>query len=113
VTVAQWIRVADSSDIQPGEGLRVEIGDEPIAIWNVDGSFYATSDVCSHEESSLVEGDLWGGVVECALHGAQFDVRTGAVLSLPAVFPIATYFVKEEDGALYVEWKSERGSDGR
>jgi 3-phenylpropionate/trans-cinnamate dioxygenase ferredoxin component len=111
--LAQWVRVADAEEIAPGEGKRVEIGDEPIAIWNVDGSFYATSDICSHEESSLVEGDLWDGVVECALHGAQFDVRTGAVLSLPAVFPIATHAVKEEDGALYVEWRSERGTDVR
>jgi nitrite reductase/ring-hydroxylating ferredoxin subunit len=103
--IAEWVRVADAGDIAPGEGLRVEIGDEPVAIWNVDGEFYATTDTCSHEESSLTEGDLWGDVVECALHGAQFNVRTGEVLSLPAIFPIATYPVKIEDGAVYVGWR--------
>ena len=101
---ATWVRVANTADIPPESALRVEIEDEPIAIWNVDGSFYATADTCSHEEASLSEGDLWGEVIECPLHGAQFDVRTGEVLSLPAVFPIATYPVKVEDGAVYVEW---------
>lgn len=102
MAVEEWIQVAAAADIEPGTGLRVEVGDEPIAIWNVDGEFYATADTCTHEEASLSEGDLWGEVVECPLHGAQFDVRTGAVLSLPAIFPVATYVVKLEDGALYV-----------
>jgi nitrite reductase/ring-hydroxylating ferredoxin subunit len=108
MAVEEWIRVAHVDDVEPGTGLRVEVGDEPIAIWNVDGEFYATSDTCTHEEASLSEGDLWGEVVECPLHGAQFDVRTGEVLGLPAVVPVATYAVKVEDGALYVE-----GSPGR
>lgn len=106
MAVGQWIQIADESEIAPGEALRVEIDGVPIAIWNVDGEFYATSDTCSHEESSLSEGDLWGEVVECPLHGAQFDVRTGEVLSLPALFPIATYPVKVENGLIYVEWRS-------
>ena len=107
MAVSQWIRVAEASDIAPGTGLRVELDeDEPIAIWNVDGEFYATSDTCTHEEASLTEGELWGDTVECYLHGAQFDVRTGEVLSLPAVFPLATYPVKVEDGTVYVEWTS-------
>lgn len=108
MAVGEWIKVASASDVPADGGLRVDIGDEPIAIWNVEGTFYATSDVCTHEETSLVEGDLWGEVIECALHGAQFDVRTGEVLSLPAVFPLATYPVKEEDGELYVEWRNRK-----
>lgn len=105
MTVGEWVRVADAAEVAPGEGLRVEIGDYPVAIWNVNGEFYATSDTCTHEESALTDGDLWDEIVECALHGAQFNVRTGEVVTLPAVFPIATFPVKEEDGALYVEWK--------
>jgi len=108
MSVSQWVRVADASDIEPGMGLRVELDDDhPIAVWNVDGEFYATSDTCTHEEASLAEGELWGDVVECYLHGAQFDVRTGDVLSLPAVFPLRTFPVKVEDGAVYVEWTRE------
>jgi len=104
MAVSEWIHVADVGEIAPGEVMRIEIADEPIAVWNVDGQFYATSDTCTHEEASLSEGDLWGEVVECPLHGAQFDVRTGEVLSLPAIFPLATFAVKVEDGKLYVEW---------
>ena len=104
MAVGQWIHVAAESEIAPGTGTCVEIDRQPIAIWNVDGQFYATSDVCTHEETSLVEGDLWGEVIECPLHGAQFDVRTGEVMSLPALFPLPTYPVKVEDGAIYVEW---------
>lgn len=109
MAVSEWIHVADVSDVPLDAGLRVELGDdEPIAIWNVDGQFYATSDTCTHEEASLSEGDLWGEVIECPLHGAQYDVRTGEVLTLPAIFPLETFPVKVEDDKLYVEW---RGKD--
>jgi nitrite reductase/ring-hydroxylating ferredoxin subunit len=103
--VTVWVRAAAATDVPEGEGLRVEIDEEPVALWNIEGTFYATCDTCSHEEASLTEGDLWGAVIDCPMHGAQFDVRTGKVLSLPAVFPIATYPVKVEDGDVYVEWK--------
>ncbi|MGH2443609.1 MAG: non-heme iron oxygenase ferredoxin subunit [Chloroflexota bacterium] len=104
MTVGQWVRVADAQEVAVGQGLRIEIDDVPVALWNVDGTFYATADTCTHEEASLSEGDLWDEVVECPLHGAQFDVRTGAVLSLPAIFPIGTYPVKVEGDAILVEW---------
>jgi 3-phenylpropionate/trans-cinnamate dioxygenase ferredoxin component len=104
MAVGEWVRVADASEVEPGTGLRIDFeDDEPIAIWNVDGTFYATADTCTHEEASLSEGDLWSETVECYLHGAQFDVRTGEVQSLPAVLPLATYPVKVEDGGVYVE----------
>ena len=106
MTVSQWVRVAETSEIEPESGICVDIDGVPVAIWNIEGQFYATQDTCTHEEASLVEGDVWGEVVECPLHGAQFDVRTGEVLSLPAIFPLATYPVKVEDGQVYVEWRS-------
>lgn len=107
MAIGDWIEVCDASEVAPGEALRVEIGDEPVAVWNVDGSYYATQDSCTHEETSLSEGDLWGDVVECPLHGAQFDVTNGEVLSLPAVLPLKTYPVKVDEGKLYVEWNAE------
>jgi nitrite reductase/ring-hydroxylating ferredoxin subunit len=100
--VGEWIKVAALEDVPPGEGFLVEVGDVPIALWNVEGTIYATDDTCSHEEASLSEGDLWGEVVECPLHGAQFDVTSGEVLSLPAVFPIKTYPVKVEGDSIYL-----------
>lgn len=107
MTVAEWVPVARTSEVPDGAGHRVEVHDVPIAVWNVNGDFYATSDICSHEEAYLSEGMLWDEVVECPLHGAQFDVRTGQVLSLPAIFPIASYPVKVEDGTIFVGWTGE------
>lgn len=105
MAVSEWVPAARVADVAPGEGFLVEINGQPIALWNVEGELYATSDICTHEETSLVEGDLWDAVVECPLHGAQFDVRTGAVLSLPAIFPLPTYQVKVEGDTIYVGWR--------
>jgi 3-phenylpropionate/trans-cinnamate dioxygenase ferredoxin subunit len=75
-------------------GIYVDVDGEPIAIFHVGGHFYATTDVCSHEEASLSEGELEGEIVECPLHGARFNVRTGEVKALPATVPIKTYPVR-------------------
>lgn len=106
MAVCDWIKVAETSEVPRDGAIRVEIDDEPVALWNVAGEFYATADTCTHEEASLSDGDLWGDVIECPLHGAQFDVRSGKVLSLPAVLPLATYPVRVDDGALYLGWGS-------
>jgi 3-phenylpropionate/trans-cinnamate dioxygenase ferredoxin subunit len=68
-----------------------------------DDNFYAISDICTHEEYSLCEGDLWEMSVECPRHGSRFDVRTGQVTGLPAVIPAKTYPVTVQNGDLYVE----------
>lgn len=102
MAVTEWVPVGKVSDMPPGQGMCTEVDGVPVAVWNVGGVFYATDDTCTHEEASLCEGDLWGEVIECPLHGAQFDVRTGEVLSLPAVLPLKTYPVKVENGTIYV-----------
>ena len=107
MAIGEWIEVCDTAELAPGASLRVEIGDTAVAVWNVEGAYYATQDSCTHEETSLAEGDLWGDVVECPLHGAQFDVTTGEVLSLPAVVSLKTYPVKVDAGKLYVGWNAE------
>lgn len=91
-----FVKVAKIGEIEPGKARRVEITGERIALFNVDGNYYAISDVCTHEEASLSEGILQGEVVSCPRHGARFNVRTGQVLSLPAILPVATYPVKVE-----------------
>ena len=92
----EFVKVASIGEIPPGKALRVEVGDEPIAIFNVDGEFYAIGDTCSHEEASLSEGDVFGTCVECPLHGAEFDLKTGRPRTLPAVVPVPTYAIKVE-----------------
>jgi len=104
MAVAEWVAVGRVADIPPGHAGRVEIDDVPVAIFNVDGSFYAVDDTCSHAEASLSEGDLDVDrcVIECPLHGSSFDLRTGDPLSLPAVEPVRVHRVDVEDGILRV-----------
>src|SRR5215467_1224735 len=89
--MAKFVRVASTDEIEEGTGKYVDVDGEAIAIWHVDGNFYATTDICTHEEASLSEGELEGEVVECPLHGARYNVRTGRVLALPAVTNLPTY----------------------
>jgi len=102
--VAQWVQVARVSDIPPGHAARVEIDDTPVAIFNVHGSFYAVDDTCTHQEASLSEGDLDIDrcSIECPLHGSGFDLRTGEVLSLPAVEPVRVHQIEVSDGVIRV-----------
>ncbi len=101
--MTEFVRVASVEDVPPGSSLCVEVGDEPVALFNCDGEIFAIGDTCTHAESSLSEGELLDGcIVECAMHGAQFDVRTGKVLCLPATIDAATYAVRIEGDAVMV-----------
>lgn len=98
------VEVGRAEDIAPGTAMRVVVGALPIAIFNQDGEFFAIGDTCSHEDYSLAEGEVEDGcTVECALHGARFDLRTGAALSLPATLPVGTFSAWVEDGILKLE----------
>ncbi len=70
----------------------------PVALFNVDGEFFAIEDVCTHDGGGLAEAELHGDVVVCPRHGARFDVKTGAVRTLPAHGPVPVYQVRVEGG---------------
>ncbi|CAN5652132.1 bifunctional 3-phenylpropionate/cinnamic acid dioxygenase ferredoxin subunit [soil metagenome] len=93
----------DEADLAPGESMTLD-GDDPVALFRTaDGDFYATSDSCTHEEWSLGEdSDLDGCQVECPLHLARFDLRTGEALCYPATEALRTYEVSLDDGKVYV-----------
>lgn len=96
--------VGQEDDVAPGAALRVVVEGTPIAIFNTNGELYAIGDTCTHEEFSLSDGELVDDyTVECALHGAQFDIRTGDALCLPATGNAGSYPVWVEDGAIKVE----------
>lgn len=97
-----YVRVAGVEDVPAGESRSFEVGDERIALCNVDGTFYAIEDVCTHDGSPFGNEELDGCVIECPRHGARFDVRTGAVLRMPAVSPVRTFPVKVEGGDVLV-----------
>jgi nitrite reductase/ring-hydroxylating ferredoxin subunit len=89
--VSEFRTVARTGDLAPGEMKMVRLGRKRLAIYNIDGEFFATDDTCTHEEASLSEGILYDDIVECPLHGAAFNVRTGEVEAFPAVVPLQTY----------------------
>ncbi|MDD2696375.1 MAG: non-heme iron oxygenase ferredoxin subunit [Anaerolineales bacterium] len=94
--------VAETSEIQNGERLFVEIDRLPIVVFNIAGEFFAIQDLCSHDDGPLGEGELEGFEVICPRHGARFDVRSGRVLALPAVVDIPAYPVRVVDGMVEV-----------
>jgi 3-phenylpropionate/trans-cinnamate dioxygenase ferredoxin component len=97
-------RVAGLDDIKPGELLQVEAGGVPVCLARLaSGQVYAISDICSHEQIELSDGDLQGREVECPSHGSRFDVITGAVNGLPAEEPVATFPVTVDGGDIYVD----------
>ena len=94
--MAEFVKVAAVGDVPAGEAKLVRVGDRFLALYNCDGTYYATDDTCSHAEASLSEGFLQGCEIECPLHGGRFDVRTGKATWSPAFVPIATYEVRVE-----------------
>lgn len=102
-----YVRVAAVEDIPPGERLLVELDGIRIAVFNLDDDYYAIEDLCTHDGGPLVEGEVLEGCqVECPRHGARFDIRTGAALSMPAFEPTPVYDVQVEGGEIYVEQPS-------
>jgi biphenyl 2,3-dioxygenase ferredoxin component len=91
-------------ELPPGEALRVEGGPEPVALFNVSGSFYAVSDNCTHGDWSLAEGYLEGDQIVCPLHNGKFCVRTGAVIQNPPTDPLKVYPVKVDGDDILVDF---------
>lgn len=96
------IRACDVADLPHGEAIRVA-AHVPVAVFHTDQGFYATDDTCTHQDASLADGWLEGCLVECPLHAASFDVRTGLPTCLPAKRPVRTYPVLVSDGVIYVD----------
>lgn len=92
-----------ASDVAPGTTRRVVVDGKEILICNVEGTFYAIDDICSHDGGSLDQGDLEGDRIMCPRHGAYFDVKTGAALTLPAVLPVCAHKVTVEGETISVE----------
>lgn len=98
-----FVTVATTDEITPGERLVVEIGRHWVAIFNVGGTYYAIEDVCTHDDGPLAEGELFGCEIECPRHGARFDLKTGKVTAPPALVPVPTYQVRVEGTEIQVE----------
>ncbi len=101
--MAEFVRVASTGDIPPGEMTIVEIDGVEVAIANLRGEFVAFQNECTHRGGPLGEGILMGEVVECPFHAGQFNIRTGEVIGPPPSEPIATYAVQVEGEDIKVQ----------
>jgi nitrite reductase/ring-hydroxylating ferredoxin subunit len=104
-------KVAEIGDIAPGSGRIVEAGGRTLAVFNVDGAFYAIDNRCAHRGGPLGEGRLAAAIVTCPWHGYRYDVRTGAHQS-NAAFNVPCYSVTIEGAAVYVDTSMSEGSPG-
>ncbi len=97
-----WVRVAARGDLASGEVIAVEAGGRSIAIYDCDGELFATDNICTHAYACLSDGWLEDHMIECPLHAARFDVRTGQVLDPPATEDLKTYPVRLVAGEIEV-----------
>jgi 3-phenylpropionate/trans-cinnamate dioxygenase ferredoxin component len=91
------------ADLLPGKPVRIEKNGEPICVTRVGDEVFAIGDTCSHSDASLAEGEVSGYKIECWLHGAEFDLRTGQALTPPAVAPVKTYSVSVDGDSVTVD----------
>jgi 3-phenylpropionate/trans-cinnamate dioxygenase ferredoxin subunit len=100
-----FVRLAGLEELEPEQGLRVELGDEEAValVRSADGGVHAVIDVCSHEDYPLSEGWVEDTTIECALHGSRFDLLTGEPDAPPAVRPVRIFPVRVEGTDVLVD----------
>ena len=100
------VRACSLSELAEDSAIRVELAGRPVCIARSGGEVFALSDVCSHADVALSEGDVSDGLVECWLHGSMFDLRTGKPTGLPATRPVPTFPVTVEGDDVLVQMES-------
>jgi 3-phenylpropionate/trans-cinnamate dioxygenase ferredoxin subunit len=100
--MSDWIDVAGTAELTPGSIRVVDADGTRIAVFNVDGDYFALEDVCTHDGGELASGCLDGDVIVCPRHGARFSVRSGEALTAPAFEPTAVFPVRVENGVVQV-----------
>jgi 3-phenylpropionate/trans-cinnamate dioxygenase ferredoxin component len=97
-----FVRACAISELSVGGLRRLDVDGEPVVLIHADDGYFALSDLCSHDEVALSDGELAGTTLECWLHGSRFDIRTGRSLCPPATSSVPVYGVKMDDGQIYV-----------
>ena len=98
----EFVQIAPVSELPNGERLFVEVEGKPIVIFNIAGQLYSIRDVCSHDDGPVGEGEIAGFNITCPRHGAEFDLRNGAAISMPAVIDIPAYPVQVREAMIFV-----------
>jgi 3-phenylpropionate/trans-cinnamate dioxygenase ferredoxin subunit len=96
----EFVDIAPVDELPNGERLFVDIEGRPLVIFNIAGQFFSIGDVCSHDDGPVGEGDIEGNNIVCPRHGAEFDIRTGKAVQMPAVVDIPAYPVRVVDGMI-------------
>ena len=91
--MAEFVRVTGTADVKPGHAIVAEVNGKTLAVFNVDGTFYAIDNTCIHRGGPLGEGDVEGNVVTCPWHGWEYNVTTGECMNNPAA-KVESYQVK-------------------
>lgn len=103
------VPVCAVADLPPGSVKSFELGDAVVAVYNVDGSFYATEANCTHGFADLADGVLEGDVIECGLHFGAFNVRTGKAVQAPCFTDLRTFRTVVQDGQVLVDLSASAG----
>lgn len=98
----EWTDAGATGDIPENECKLVDIDDDMVAVYNLDGEYFAVEDVCPHDGGDLSSGWVKAGCAVCPRHGAQFDIRTGKVMAPPAHEDIHAFPVRVQDGRIQV-----------
>lgn len=97
-----WTRIASTGQLEDDEVMAVVVDGRKIALYRSGGEYFATDNVCTHAYALLSDGYLEDGCIECPLHQARFDIRTGKALCEPATEDVATYPVRVEGDDIFV-----------
>jgi 3-phenylpropionate/trans-cinnamate dioxygenase ferredoxin subunit len=101
--VANFVAIAKVGDLKKGQVKTLNVNGHHVALCNVEGTYFATQDLCTHDGGPLGEGELIEYEIECPRHGGRFDVRSGEVTAMPPMFPIKTFLVRVQDDEIQVE----------
>ncbi len=98
-----WVQIATTDQLQDDEVIPIALGERQLALYRSAGDFHVTDNVCTHQHALLSDGYLEDGCIECPLHQARFDIRTGKAMCAPATQDIRVYPVRLEGDAILVD----------
>lgn len=101
VNEPRWFKVCRVEELKPGQSRSITLLAKPYAVFNVDGALYGLDGACGHMKANLAAGRLYGKIVECAMHGWEYDVTTGECLTVPHD-PLRMHPVKVENECVWI-----------
>lgn len=100
-----WVSVGDESEIAIGDMKCFSTLDDPVTVYHLEDGWYTTSDVCTHQDCSLSEGEIEQDEIVCWCHGGAFNIRTGEATRMPCVIPVETFAVRTREGRIEIDWE--------